>query len=104
MYQNAVPHINPLSIKLDRNNFHFWSTQVLSTARAHGLEGFPLGTLTCPSQSQSLVNKNGETSQVPNPEYYLWLRHDQFLMSWIFASIFEGTLGHVNRCLTAMTV
>lgn len=40
--------------------------------------------------------------QIENSEYRVWLRNDQFLMSWLFASIFESKLGHVVRCETSV--
>ncbi|PON97111.1 hypothetical protein TorRG33x02_071610, partial [Trema orientale] len=40
----------PLAHKLDRTNFAFWRSQILSTVRAHELEGFLLGTQLCPEQ------------------------------------------------------
>ena len=101
LYQNFSPHMNPLSLHLDLQYYIFWSSQVLATARAHSLEGFLLGTILAPSMSIQSANSDGTTSQVPNPEYVLWIRHDQFLLSWLFSSISDSMLGHVNRCASS---
>lgn len=44
---NVVPFsatLIPLALKLDRNNFFIWRSQVLSAIRAHDLEGFLTGS------------------------------------------------------------
>lgn len=103
LYKQYTPHINPLQLKLDRNNFQFWMTQVHSTARAH-LDGFLLGKIPRPSQDLESTGSNGESVRVPNPEFILWTRLDQFLLSRLFSSISEAMLGHVNRCASAEDV
>ena len=50
-------------------------SQFLHVVRAHGLEGFLLGNIPCPSQFlvSTIVNGNGktETVQVPNPKFVI---------------------------------
>ncbi|GMN31348.1 hypothetical protein TIFTF001_046508 [Ficus carica] len=51
-FQNAVsfaqltPNFNPLTLHLDRQNYYYWRAQVISTVRAHGFEGFLLGSFS----------------------------------------------------------
>ena len=42
--------------------------------------------------------------QLVDPEFTLWTRHDQFLMSWLLSSMTELMLGHVIRCRTAAEI
>lgn len=89
-------HIVPLTLRLDRNNFFYWRSQVLSTVRAHQLEGFLTGTRIRPPAT--IVDSSDTSRTQPNPEFADWIRLDQFLLSWLFNSISEGMLGHVARC------
>ena len=102
-YQNYIPHVNPLTLRLDRNNFQFWSSQVLSTTRAHGLEDFLFRSVPTPTQFLTSTDSNGSATRIQNPEYVLWLCHDQFLLSWLFASISEimlcESMSQICRCL-----
>ena len=41
---NFTPRLNPLSIRLDYNNYVLWRSQVLSSVRAHGFESILDGT------------------------------------------------------------
>ena len=56
MLQNAVPlaqltsNFTPLTLRLDRQNYYYWRAQVISTVRAHGFEGFLLGSVPAPPQ------------------------------------------------------
>lgn len=40
----------PFTLKLDQNNFAFWSYQVLATIRTYDLEDFLFGTRSQPEQ------------------------------------------------------
>ena len=81
---------------------------MLPTVRAHGLEGFLFGNIPCPAQfcDSTSINNNGETqvTQGMNPEFTLWTRHDQFLMSWLLSLMTESMLGHVIRCRIAADI
>jgi hypothetical protein len=53
--------------------------------------GFINGEETCPPQLLS-----GEDGQnIPNPSYTLWIRKDQFLLSWIISTLSEKVLSQV---------
>ena len=39
-----TPNFNPLTLQLDRQNYYYWRAQVISIVRAHGFEGFLLGS------------------------------------------------------------
>ncbi|RVW59231.1 Retrovirus-related Pol polyprotein from transposon RE1 [Vitis vinifera] len=95
--------LHPISVKLDRNNYTIWRPQVLPAARAHRLDQILIGKIPKPprfSQSTS-VNSSQPAS---NPEYDQWVILDQFLLSWILASISEAMYGHVVNCQTSAEV
>ena len=94
----------------------FWRSMVLPSVRAFDLEDFLLGTRSCPMKFVSLQSGEGSsTSAAPlqigsmiaqriNPEYLIWMRTDQALMSWLLTSISESMLGHVVHCTTASQI
>uniref|UniRef100_A0A803QGW3 Uncharacterized protein n=1 Tax=Cannabis sativa TaxID=3483 RepID=A0A803QGW3_CANSA len=93
----VIPHhMVPLNLRLDRNNFFYWHSQVLSIVRAHQLEGFINGDR--PRPPATIVDPSNGTRFLPNPDLADWIRLDQFLLSWLFNSISESMLGHVARC------
>ena len=97
--------LNPLVLRLNRSNYQYWRSQILSSVRAHGLDDFLLGLRTAPQQylTQGGVN-GGPQVQVANPDFANWIRYDQFLVSWLVSSISESMLGHVNRCRTSAEI
>lgn len=98
--------LTPLSIKLDRNNYSFWRSQVLPAVRAYDLEGFLLGTVPCPPRFVDNTTDGpvpGEVRQI-NVGFALWLRADQLLVSWLLNSISESMFGHVVRCTSSFEI
>uniref|UniRef100_A0A803Q8D0 Integrase catalytic domain-containing protein n=1 Tax=Cannabis sativa TaxID=3483 RepID=A0A803Q8D0_CANSA len=90
----VVPPWNPfshsltsnLTIKLDRNNFLSWKSQVIPTVIGHDLDEI-LFTDTPPPQN--LVNRT------VNSEYTQWKKKDQLLLSWLRSSMSEVILASV---------
>ena len=72
---NFAPHLNLLLMRLDRNNYVLWRSQVLPTVRAHGFDSILEGTTsilaeffeTQPDPTQPPVRR-------PNPEFLSWMR------------------------------
>lgn len=89
---SPLPSIHPISTKLDRNNYIFWKTQILATAKAYGFED----VLTANFTPQQYVDEIS-----PNPEYSDWIRRDQFTFSWILATITPSMVGYIGRCSTS---
>ena len=85
--QNPIPVINPgnqvLTIRLTDSNYLLWRQQVSAAVRGHGLTGFLTRTTTNPPEMY-----NGQL----NPDFDSWERQDQFLASWLLASISEAVL------------
>ena len=67
-----------LGMKLTRNKYGFWRLQNLTTIRAYGLERYLYGNKTCPPRFIK--------GQI-NPNFFVWLKIDQLIMSWLLASI-----------------
>lgn len=90
----CLPTFITISIRLDRSNFMFWRSQVLTTVRAHGFEKF----LTCSYEDvPKICEDDAECNE--SDDAHLWHRKDQFLLSWILSSISESMLGYVSRCV-----
>uniref|UniRef100_A0A803PBD2 Retrotransposon Copia-like N-terminal domain-containing protein n=1 Tax=Cannabis sativa TaxID=3483 RepID=A0A803PBD2_CANSA len=87
----------PLNLRLNRSNYLYWRSQVLSTVHAHQLEGFLTGARTRPLAT--IADPADESRFIQNPELADQLRPDPFLMSWLFNSISEGMLGHLRGLL-----
>ncbi|KAH9680638.1 retrovirus-related pol polyprotein from transposon RE1 [Citrus sinensis] len=93
-------------IKLDQNNFILWRTQVLTTVKGNGLEGFINGDNKCPEQFlisesyiESVVSTGGSRSI--NAEFVAWMKTDQLLLSWMMSSIQQNLLSTVIDCTTS---
>ncbi|KAK6144727.1 hypothetical protein DH2020_021547 [Rehmannia glutinosa] len=100
---DSMPHFTLIILRLDRTNYHFWKAHVLSTVRAHGFEGFLFGTELLPPKFVASAVGSSSTS-LPNSDYTVWMRRDQFLLRWMLYSIGESMLGHVSRCSTSHEV
>ena len=70
--------LTPILIRLDRDNYAYWRSQVLPAVSAHELEEFLLGTRVRPPVMVDLANPS---LLVPNSYFGTWLRPDQFVMS-----------------------
>jgi hypothetical protein len=81
----------PISLKLEGPNYISWLSHVVPVIRRNDLMGFIDGEKTCPPQL--LYDENGQN--VPNPNYTLWIRKDQFLLSWIISTLSEKVLSQV---------
>ena len=71
-------------IKLDKNNFIYWKTQILPAIHALDLEGFISGSKTLLSKTidVQVTNEGGQviTKQQENKEYISWKKSDQMLL------------------------
>lgn len=92
-----------LPLKLDRNNYILWRSQVIPAIRGHNLEAFIDGTSFCPPE----FLEDGDEDSSPrtsNPEHTIWQQQDQLLLSWLLSSMTEGILGHVVGHTTSRSV
>jgi len=89
-----------ISLKLDSSNYLMWQSQVLPVLRSNDLLGIVDGTE--PSPPRFLTNEQGES--IVNPEYTLWNKKDQFILSWINATLSEAVLATVYGLNTSRQV
>lgn len=80
-------------VKLDGPNYLRWLTQILPMLRSTELLGIVDGSLPCPRQYTP--DTSGKDTSVVNPEYSLWTRKDQYLLSVINATLAERVLSTV---------
>ena len=92
---NPIVFNNSIGMKLDLNNFLVWRKQVLSTVRGHDLQDFLFGTGEVPAKFAELGDE--ELMKI-NPEFRLWERQDQLLVSWLLSSMTEGVLSRMVNC------
>ncbi|KAL1219349.1 Retrovirus-related Pol polyprotein from transposon RE1 [Cardamine amara subsp. amara] len=74
---------NCVTIKLTERNYLLWETQFKYFLSGQNLLGFVNGSYEAPSQVISVPGIGGNASEVPNPDYPLWLRSDHVVRAWI---------------------
>jgi hypothetical protein len=89
-----------ISLKLDSSNYLMWQSQVLPVLRSNDLLG--IVDETEPSPPRFLTNEQGES--IVNPEYTLWNKKDQLILSWINATLSEAVLATVYGLNTSRQV
>lgn len=92
------------SIKLDRNNYIIWKSQLLPVLRGHDLEGYVDGTHKCPSRMISSSSEENSSQATVNPAYNSWIKQDQLLLSWILSTLTKGVLAQVVGCVSLRDV
>lgn len=95
-----LPTMHPISLKLDRSNYSFWKFQVIATARAYSFEDIFLQE----PPLQFMASSSIATKSDVNPSYITWLRRNQFMFSWILASISSQMMGYIGRCTIAAQI
>lgn len=94
---NTLPTIHnthythTLAIKLTKINL-VWKQHLMSTIRVLNLELFLPGKETTPPW---LISIEGTTQKKVNPEFLLWRKQDQFLVSWLHPSLTQSALAHM---------
>ena len=102
-YATNSSTLHPISVKLERNNYIIWWSQVLPIAKAHRLDQILIGKLPKPPRLSQWTSVNS-SQPTSNLGYDQWIILDQFLLSWILASISEFVYGHVVNCQTLAKV
>jgi len=77
--------------KLDGNNYLNWLSRFLPALRSNGLMGIVDGSDPCPPEF--LVDAEGKKTL--NPEFTLWTKKDQYLLSWINFTLLEDVLSTI---------
>ncbi|KAF4393387.1 hypothetical protein F8388_023191 [Cannabis sativa] len=92
-FQNSLN--SSLTVRLDRTNFLAWKFQVIPTVIGHGLDDI---LLTGIAHVRVLVNGG------PNPEFTIWKRKDQLLLSWLRSSMTETILSSLAQVVSMVTM
>ena len=106
----TIPQTNPTTlnftvpIKLDRQNYLMWKSQVLPSIHGNELEGFINSTKPCPNKFLVVAVDDQTVEVTVNPEYALWKKHDQLLLSWLLSSMNESVLSSVISCTTSYEI
>ncbi|KAF3785643.1 hypothetical protein EJ110_NYTH27126 [Nymphaea thermarum] len=83
-------------VKLNRDNYLLWRSQLESVMDSQDLLPFVDGTQVKP---QKEITKDGKTEV--NPEFGAWRKMDRLALSWIKATVTEVVLGQIMRAKTA---
>ncbi|RVW33351.1 hypothetical protein CK203_085317 [Vitis vinifera] len=84
-----------LPVKLDRNNYVLWKTQIENVIYANGFDEHIEGLKPCPHQ----MIATGEV----NPDFLTWRRFDRMILSWIFSSLTLEIMGQIIGYQTSNT-
>ncbi|KAL6335516.1 hypothetical protein AAG906_030644 [Vitis piasezkii] len=76
-----------LPIKLDRNNYILWKTQMENVVYANGFEEYIEGTKSCPP-------KELPTGDL-NPDFVQWRRFDRMVLSWMYSTLNPDIMGQI---------
>lgn len=77
--QSSTSYYFVTPIKLDQDNFIVWSTQVPTSIKGNGLEGFINSESKCPIQylvqasNVASSSINGLGTRVDNPTFFAWI-------------------------------
>jgi len=84
--------ISPSHIKLTRENYPFWKTNIVPTLQAHDLFGYVDGSISCPPKTIHNATTNTDTV---NPAFTIWYHKDKLILAAIISSLTGGTLAPV---------
>ncbi|KAF7842167.1 Retrovirus-related Pol polyprotein from transposon TNT 1-94 [Senna tora] len=91
----------PISSKLDDNNYLSWRMLALATIRGHNLYNFLLGESHIPTRYATDQDRDKGTY---NDEYLNWQCQDQLLASWLLNSMSDGVVSKMVGCVHSYQV
>jgi transposase InsO family protein len=96
------PNLTPsVSLKLEGPNYITWSFTIIPILKSHELMGIVDGSEPCPSQFLPPTPNKEETL---NPAYSLWVKKDQFILSWLNITLSENVLSTIYGLQTSHQV
>jgi hypothetical protein len=102
----SAPPVNinhTIHVKLTRDNFLVWQTQLLPFLIGHDLLGCVDGSRQ-PPHSILVLTEDGTQSSTPNPTYQTWVQQDQLLLSTIIYTLTESLISQVVGLPTSQAV
>ncbi|KAF7823268.1 Retrovirus-related Pol polyprotein from transposon TNT 1-94 [Senna tora] len=91
----------PISSKLDDNNYLSWRMLALATIRGHNLYNLLLGESHIPTQFATAQDRGKGTC---SDEYMNWQCQDQLLASWLLNSMSDGVVSKMVGCVHSYQV
>jgi hypothetical protein len=88
------------SLKLDEGNYMMWHSLVVTIFKSHDLLSIVDGSKPCPPQ----LIRDDKGKEIPNPTHAIWIKKDQFLLSWINISLSETILSTIYGLNTSQQV
>jgi hypothetical protein len=102
----TVPNMNPsLHIKLSKENFMAWRTQILAYIKEHDAYGFLDGSSPPPAQTIPNTSTVVEApATMVNPVFLAWCQRDQMILSILISTLTQLYVVHAISCATASTL
>jgi hypothetical protein len=88
--------------QLERSNYIVWVSQFEPIFHTYDFESFADGSETCPPKF--VTNKDGQVTTTINPEFSIWNKKDQHLLSWINLTLSTKVLSTVYGLTTPRQV
>ncbi|KAK1665283.1 hypothetical protein QYE76_053442 [Lolium multiflorum] len=88
-----------ITIKLEQDNYLLWRAQSLPALHGQDVYGFVDGSEKAPPKK--VASAEGSSTLVDNPDYAVWFRTDQQVLSALLSSLSPSTLGHVQLLKTS---
>ena len=90
-----------ITVRLDRNNFLLWKTQVIPNLTGSGRLGYI--DVTLPAPPKTIITGTGAEAKTDvNPDYIAWHRVDQRVLSVLLGSMTEDILAlMIGRTISA---
>jgi hypothetical protein len=92
-----LAHLTPH--KLEGPNYTVWVSQFKSIFRTYDFESFVDGSDSCPPKF--VTDKDGQVTTTINPEFSIWNKKDQYLLSWINSTLSANVLSTVYGLTTS---
>ncbi|KAL9437300.1 hypothetical protein AB3S75_023205 [Citrus x aurantiifolia] len=91
-------------IKLTNNNYLLWRSQVIATINANDLEDLIDSSKSPPNRVMINIDSDQTVVTTPNPQFQIWRRNDQQLMSWLLSTLSEEVLSAVVGARSSLEV
>ena len=96
-----------VTVKLTKDNYLLWKTQIVPYLRGQRLFGFVDGTISSPSPTilnPEVANSQNAPTEMPNPKYITWYDQDQVVLSALVSSLSENILAQMVGLTTSREV
>ncbi|KAA8515403.1 hypothetical protein F0562_018986 [Nyssa sinensis] len=107
MFVNPANIQSLVTVKLTKDNYLLWKTQVVPYLRGQRLFGFVDGSnppppITIPNPETA--TSSDTTAEIPNPKFTTWYLQDQVVLSTLVSSLSEGILAQMVGLTTSREV